>query len=255
MKPYVDIEGSGLETTFIYGKGHDFNSSGFYDGLVHGASNAELRDLTIRVYTDTTRKAIVAIYATNGNSPRLSNLKLQTFGTDAVYCAGFVGRGSAPDMYKVQINAVCSGTARGFYFESTTTEVRPSLDEVVVNIRAEGNEVASAVGVLFSEGAFPGGIRRSRIIASSAGSAWGVRGLGPHIAPLGSDRRLQVLFSEIEVLSDVGAAKSLDLHVDYLTQSIEAFSNSIAGGSAAGNVTCYATRDVDASAFLANTCP
>lgn len=253
MKPYVDIEGSGLESTYIYGKGHDFAASGIYDGMVHGASNAELRNLTLRVYTDTTLKAIVAIYA-NGSSPRLSHLRLQTFGTDAVYCAGFVGRGSAPILKEVQINAVCSGSARGFYFESMTTEVQPALEEIVVNIRAEGSG-ASAVGVLFQEAAFPSAIRRSRIIASSAGSAWGVRGLGIFGAPLSSGRRLEVQASDIQVFSDVGSAISLDLPISYPTQTIESFTTSIAGGSVAGNVNCYATRDVDGSAFLANTCP
>ncbi|HEX9945625.1 MAG TPA: hypothetical protein VGG03_26745 [Thermoanaerobaculia bacterium] len=46
MKPYVDIEGSGQQTTIVQGAGN--NDGALLTGIVYGASNAELRNLQVK---------------------------------------------------------------------------------------------------------------------------------------------------------------------------------------------------------------
>ncbi len=74
MKPYVDIEGSGELNTVITWIG---SPTGYDHGTIVGASNVELRQITI---TNTGGNSFaMAIYA-DGNAPRLTNVTLNASG-------------------------------------------------------------------------------------------------------------------------------------------------------------------------------
>ncbi len=70
MKEYVDIEGSGVETTTILGRGSSRDDT----GAVIGADNAELRFLTVK--NDGPGAAYATAIYNPGVSPRLSHIRV-----------------------------------------------------------------------------------------------------------------------------------------------------------------------------------
>lgn len=253
MKPFVDIAGSGIEGTYVFGNGHDLQANGIQDGLIHAAGNAELRDLTLRVYPAPGRDGIVGIFV-NGQNARLTRLRVQAFGLDANYCAGLVSNHAAPEIREVSINARCNHNARGLVFQSSHSLVRPVLDQIQVNIRAE-QPGALAMALVFQEGAFPSRMQNSSLTASSAGKARAVSGLGPSGFAL-DPMVFQINHSSMQALSDTYDAKTVELpqHL-YPEQSIAIFASSFSGAPTEGQVSCIAVRDADLPAFLAEDCP
>jgi len=97
MKPYVDLEGSGENTTVITGN-IDSNTS----GVVQGASNAEIRFLTVQ-NTGGGSDAI-AIYNTSA-SPKMTNVTASASGAVS-NCGVFNISSSSP----VMLNVTASGS-------------------------------------------------------------------------------------------------------------------------------------------------
>jgi len=92
MKEYVDIEGSGENTTTI---------SGVSD-VVLGASNAELRFLTV---SSNGGSGSGGACITNINtSPKISNVTVKNSGTGG-YDSGIFSSGGSPELINVTINA------------------------------------------------------------------------------------------------------------------------------------------------------
>ena len=74
MKPFVDIAGSGRETTLITGSASGTNSG----GVIRNARNTELRDLSVRNVNDR-----VAVYVDEPDS-RITNVSAEVAGTKSV---------------------------------------------------------------------------------------------------------------------------------------------------------------------------
>jgi hypothetical protein len=70
MRPYVDVEGSGIDATTIKGNG---DASGFENATIAGAENTELRLLTVQAIGSTTSSVIAM--ANYNASPRLYRVK------------------------------------------------------------------------------------------------------------------------------------------------------------------------------------
>ena len=103
MKQYVDIEGSGENTTRIIWTG----SSGPNTGTVVGANNAELRSLTVENTGGTSFAYAIGIY-NNGASPSLLNVTVSaTGGSDGNY--GIYNISSSPNM--ADVTASVSGAS------------------------------------------------------------------------------------------------------------------------------------------------
>jgi hypothetical protein len=104
MKPYVDIEGSGEDTTIITSA---FGNSSLA-GVVNGASNAEIRLLTVR-NTDTSGTFVVAI-ANNAQSPKITHVTAIAAG-GGLNCSGVYNSASSPIM--THVTASARGGAEG----------------------------------------------------------------------------------------------------------------------------------------------
>lgn len=74
MKPYVDLEGSGIKTTVIRGAiGSSFATPSDVNGIVNAASQSELRDLTVRNNWSASSAVAIAVVGTNGSA--ITNLR------------------------------------------------------------------------------------------------------------------------------------------------------------------------------------
>jgi hypothetical protein len=106
MQPYVDIEGSGENVTVI--KGAVVSPDVAPNGLVNGASNAELRFLTVQNTTNASGLGL-AIVNKEGASPALTNLTVISTGTALVSDVAAIASvtGGAPRL--TNINAIVTG--------------------------------------------------------------------------------------------------------------------------------------------------
>jgi hypothetical protein len=114
MKPYVDIEGSGELTTKITYTGSD----SLYTGTVIGASNAELRFLTV----ENTGGMTYAVAIHNNNaSPRLTHVTATaTGGTNNL---GMFNYSSSPVMTNVTSTATGGTNSYGVYNSYSSPEM------------------------------------------------------------------------------------------------------------------------------------
>ncbi|HJX29627.1 MAG TPA: hypothetical protein VJ885_17125 [Thermoanaerobaculia bacterium] len=92
MKPYVDIEGSGQEASVIQGGG----AADQLDGVVRGASFAELRHLQVKCVATPSLPVAIPVFLSEGVATRLTNVTLHgAEGTPTTACARRVAaRGS-----------------------------------------------------------------------------------------------------------------------------------------------------------------
>ena len=98
MKPYVDIEGSGQDTTILLDYGYGTGTS----GTVVGANNAEIRSLTIENQGGDSYS--VALY-TDNTSPRVLNVTLRATGGSLSNWGLFSKGGASPALTNATIVA------------------------------------------------------------------------------------------------------------------------------------------------------
>jgi hypothetical protein len=110
MKQYVDIEGSGENTTTITGHIDSLSS-----GVVQGASNAEIRFLTVRNTGGGTNA--VAIYNTSA-FPKITNVTASATGSTFNY--GVLNMSSSPTMTNVTASPSGGSISCGVYNDSSS---------------------------------------------------------------------------------------------------------------------------------------
>jgi len=122
MKPYVDIEGSGeLVTTILGGPAAN--------GVVNGASNAEIRSLTVRSVA--TAVTTFCVY-NDGSSPRITNVTAMASGAyDYKYCIYNINS-SSPIMTNVTVNASGGNYNYGIYNINSSS---PTMTNVTVTVK------------------------------------------------------------------------------------------------------------------------
>ncbi|HKP53171.1 MAG TPA: hypothetical protein VJ183_11030 [Chloroflexia bacterium] len=98
MKPYVDIEGSGQDTTVLSDYGYSTGTS----GTIVGANNTEIRSLTVENLGGD--YYAVAMYADN-TSPRLLDVTLKATNGQLSNWGLYVKNGAAPTLTNVTISA------------------------------------------------------------------------------------------------------------------------------------------------------
>lgn len=141
MQSYVDIEGSGENTTRIIGNIEDDNS-----GVVNGASNAEIRLLTTEHYTTGSNKRNFGIY-NSGSSPTISYVTVIVSGSTNVNRGIANYNNSAPLIRNVTIKAFgihsCGviNSDSSLTIENTTVYVSqvPSLGYYISGIESLGD--------------------------------------------------------------------------------------------------------------------
>jgi hypothetical protein len=124
MKPYVDVEGSGENTTIITGS-IDSGSS----GVVRGASNAEIRFLTVRNIGGGSNA--VAIYNTSA-SPKITNVTVSA--SDGTSNYGVYNGSSSPTMTNVTVFVSGGESTEGVINFSSS----PWMTDVTVSASGEG---------------------------------------------------------------------------------------------------------------------
>lgn len=131
MKPYVDIEGSGELTTKITHAGSATTTT----GTVIGASNAELRFLTVE---NTGGTDAVALY-NNGASPRLTHISAIASGASAINY-GVNNQSSSPSLTNVTVTA--SGGTDAYAVNNQ------SSSPMMTNVTADGSGASNySIGI------------------------------------------------------------------------------------------------------------
>ena len=188
MKPFVDIEGSGEDTTIITSS---FGSSTLA-GVVNGASNAEIRLLTVK-NTDTSGTYVVAI-ANNAQSPKITQVTAIAAG-GGFGCVGVYNSASSPIMTHVTASATggaenvgvlntgsspvmsyVSATASNGTFSCSGVSNTLSSSPTMSNVTAIARDGHFSYGV-YTEGSSPS---MNNVKASASGGAndYGVYNMG-----------------------------------------------------------------------------
>jgi hypothetical protein len=122
MKPFVDIEGSGESTTVITGTNGDTTLG----GVVNGASNAEIRFLTVKNSRQASASGTAVAIANKSQSPKITHVTAITSGALSAYA--MYNSESSPILNNVTISA--SGiSCNGMY----NTAASPVLNTVTVS--------------------------------------------------------------------------------------------------------------------------
>jgi hypothetical protein len=137
MKPFVDIEGSGELATTITGVGGTNEAEG---STLHGASNAELRFLTVENTGAAGTAFAIAIYNSTA-ALAMSHVTAEAVGNGADEAYGVFNRASAPTMTESTVGASGAATSAGILNtadgDSFTIEIDRSklsgTDNTIVN--------------------------------------------------------------------------------------------------------------------------
>lgn len=155
MQPYVDIEGAGETVTKITGT---TSSVGYpiSNGVVQGASNAEIKSLTVE--NRGTGSYNAAIYNGNGAAPKITHVTAISVGGNTYNC-GIFNNNSAP--YIAYTTVKVSDGASNYGIDSHNSS-SPDLFDVKIDV--SGGNVA--VGVAENSSTYA--IANSRIYASGS---------------------------------------------------------------------------------------
>lgn len=134
MKPWVDIEGSGLAVTVIQGEGNlDFD---LINGVVWGSTNAELRELTVKAIGSPARPNAIAIY-NQLSSPRFR--QVGAFATGGTANWGIRNHSASPLIEQCEVTVRGGTQAYGIVATGASSSARPVVRRTVVNISAATN--------------------------------------------------------------------------------------------------------------------
>lgn len=170
MKDWVSLAGSGIDVTLLYGDGNvqfDINR-----GIIHGANNTEIRELTVRAFPAEGRQVLLPIVMF-GVSPRITDVSTQAFGSTE-YCGGIFGRATAAIIDGVTVRSSCAGAAFGIVLDGPPpSSGRPSIARADV-IAASTITTSFPTGLRIGGAMQPSVIRNSKIVGSGGSRAVGI---------------------------------------------------------------------------------
>ena len=284
MKPWVDIEGSGQQTTVIQGVGN--NDGNLVTGVVKGASNAEIRNLQVKssgasfpisigivsfeadprvrdvtvVSSGATTNWGLRIVNTGGGRSIVDDVTVEVPGGSTAY--GIVVRGNAQAIIEdTRIRVSNSADANGIFIGNGSAPVE------IVRVRADvtGSGTSHGIRTVESSGIqFPLKVDDSVLTASGAVASYGIRG---EVPLLGTFVRSTIQATggstSFGVDSSGGLTGSIDhcevtgetatVNVGFLAVNIGA--SRLSGGPAIGaDLTCAGVYD-ETYTFFASTCP
>jgi hypothetical protein len=146
MKQYVDLEGSGENTTIITGHIGDL-----FSGVVQGASNAEIRFLTVRNTGGGTYEN--GIYNASA-SPKITNVTVSVFGESIQGVGVFNNSSSSPMMTNMTVSA-SGGNGPSTIGNIGVYNISSSPMMTNVTASASGNSSGGNVGVYSVESSSP----------------------------------------------------------------------------------------------------
>ncbi|MEM7353327.1 MAG: hypothetical protein AAF657_21200 [Acidobacteriota bacterium] len=225
MQPYVDVEGSGMESTLITGTG--------LNALVTAADDAELREMKLEVVADSTADDATGIKI-EAASTRVTRVKLDVL--DGNTCIGILNTNDpangveTPYLRSLEIRSKCTGNSIGI-------DNRGNVGPVIQRVYVKGvNACGENIGIRYALAGVENQVRKE--IRDAIISAYGV---GPttdcmdpvHVDPsvafgiavVDSFNKLFVLNAYINAgnggLRNVGIA-SLDVRLDVFGSQINA---------------------------------
>jgi hypothetical protein len=151
MKQYVDIEGSGENTTIITG-----NIDSDTSGVVRGANHAEIRFLTVQNSGGGLYAIAVAIYNSSA-SPKMTNVTASASGTGDICIGVYNNSSSSPTMTNVK----ASGSGGTYNYGVLNFNSSPTM----TNVTASGSGGTNNRGVYSFSGTVM--IHNSVIIGST----------------------------------------------------------------------------------------
>ena len=157
MQPYVDMQGSGQHNTTIKGS-RCLGSPWFGVSMVLGASNAELRDMTIENACTSGSSYTAALYNASSDSPRLTRVTIKASGPGLITTI-HNNASSSPTLTNVNVVASGSGTSEGMYSYN-------GCDPVVIHSTIAAVGTGANYGV-FTKTSSDATIEHSTVIGSS----------------------------------------------------------------------------------------
>lgn len=175
MTNYVDIEGSGENVTKL-------TLGSYQQQTVVGASNAELRSLTVQ--NPTTGATVIGIY-TNGASPSIMDVTIDVINGTAMNAALYsLNTGTAPSLNNVTMTVANGSTNYGVYVYNNTGASAIRIDDTRINITGSGSAASQNFGVYNSYGTASGSVilqRTNIAVSGSNATNWGTYANGSSI--------------------------------------------------------------------------
>jgi hypothetical protein len=171
MRPWVDVEGSGIASTIVRGSA---DGSGLNAGTIHGADSSELRSLTVEANHPF---GAIAIY-NPAASPRLYRLKIVAVGKLAW---GVRSATAAPLIDECEISVSSTGgsdsVAYGLVWSafSGLPSGRSRVQRSQISVVGGKN----SYGIYMTEGQIVAEVRDSRIDVLGGANTYGVYATGP----------------------------------------------------------------------------
>jgi hypothetical protein len=153
MRSWVDIEGSGIGMTTIRG-----GNVTDYNATIHGASNAELRLLTVEASGNGTS---IAMANYSGASPRLYRVKFSSTGGGGVW--GIRNSDSVPQIEDCEITV----------FRNDSFSL-PAGRSSILHTKIAVSGASNNYGLYLSHGQFVSAIRDSQLDVSGGVTAYGI---------------------------------------------------------------------------------
>src|ERR1044072_3236128 len=135
MRSWVSIEGSGIEATTIRGDvGYNPQTFVGYFGVVEGANNAELRNLTVENIGSGQHR--IAMLNRNA-SPRVYRVRFITQGDDNKNLNGIrnlgLGGSSSPILEEIEVRVTGGSLTTGIGYEGTATSAEIHRSRIVIS--------------------------------------------------------------------------------------------------------------------------
>lgn len=218
MKPWVDIEGSGIGMTVITGLGQS-GPLQFDLGVVNGADASEMRDLTVECRTDAVHTACITI-ANYDASPRYTRMSVRST-TPGGFHWGFRNTLAGPRLEQVEIRI---GNGTSDYGIANGLGGHPVVLQSTIDVNSPGG---NAYGVFNSDTGVPAVFEGNRIAVAGDVESVGIfsfdagmasndltvrdttivaRGAGTTFGISGGQRLTTVEHSRIEALGPNGHA-------------------------------------------------
>lgn len=234
MKPYVDIEGSGQQSTIIRGLG---NNVGFLTAVVLGASPAELRNLQVQSLGRTYDYSIAVLLNQASTSIRdvtlTSSYAVSTWGLRIL---------SANSIVQNVTISVVGGTATYGISNTGGTAASPVIRRAVINVSG----ASSGYGIYSDQNASP----RIRDVEITVSSSTGY-GIEYNYFNNLAGATLEVANARISVVGTTGNATGIDLNGD---DTVAVTHTNIVATSPASGAGLRASSGAGASIFVADHC-
>lgn len=168
MREYVDIEGSGIIESHIQGAVDPTPS--LMGGLVRGASNSEIRSLTISCVSDATTTGCQALSVENA-TPRLTQMRILVQGTGTGTHWGMRTFNGGPILNNVEVTVTPGATAYTSYGIVYTGQSTLSIYRSSIHAR---NATSDNVAIVIKDDLLWSPMRDSSVTASGGSRAMGI---------------------------------------------------------------------------------